>query len=78
MLAMQHKTTPTIDWKLCGNILEREKISLVFFGTHWVAMEINPSNSGQKATQKFKSALNAAIKCSIQMKLGNKIRGCTR
>ncbi|ENV36813.1 MULTISPECIES: phage protein NinX family protein [Acinetobacter] len=71
MLAMQHKTTPTIDWKLCGNILEREKISLVFFGTHWVAMEINPLGNHTKATQKSVSALDAVIKCYIQIKLGD-------
>ena len=71
MLAMQHKTTPTIDWKLCGNILEREKISLVFFGTHWVAMEINPFGNHTKATQKSVSALDAVIKCYIQIKLGD-------
>lgn len=71
MLAMQHETTPTIDWKLCGNILEREKISLVFFGTHWVAMEINPFGNHTKATQKSVSALDAVIKCYIQIKLGD-------
>ena len=49
------------------------KISLIFFGTHWIAMEINPSNSGQKATQKSKSAINAVIKCYIEIKLGSEI-----
>lgn len=71
MLAMRHKTTPTIDWELCGNILEHEKISLVFFGTHWVAMEINPFGNHTKATQKSVSALDAVIKCYIQIKLGD-------
>ena len=73
MLAMRHKTTPTIDWELCGNILEHEKIRLVFFGTHWVAMEINPFSNHTKATQKSVSALDAVIKCYIQIKLGDAI-----
>ena len=63
----------TLDWEFCGRLIEQEHISLIFFGTHWVAMEINPSHTRNKATQKSKSAIEAIIKCFLQIKLESKL-----
>lgn len=64
MQAMELDELPTINWELCGKLIKQEKISLVFFGTHWVAMEINPSNSERRES-------NTEIQ--IYARCGNKV-----
>lgn len=73
MQVMGLDVLPIINWELCGKLIEQEKISLIFFGTHWIAMEINSSGNCKKATQKSKYAIDAVIKCFMQIKLGRDI-----
>ncbi|MFU8927227.1 phage protein NinX family protein [Acinetobacter puyangensis] len=73
MLAMKRKTVPGINWDPAGKLIEKEKISLIYFGTHWVAMYMRPFTDEHDATQKSASPLDAVVKCFIQKKLGSEI-----
>lgn len=72
-IAMKIKTTPVIDWDLCGKLIEKEKISLVRSYSRWTAFYVGPRSDSKEAEQVGDTALEAIVKCFIEKKLGNEI-----
>ena len=72
-IAMKVKTTPVIDWELCGKLVEKEKISIVRSYSRWNAFYVGPRSDSKEAEQVGGTALEAIVKCFIEKKLGNEI-----
>jgi len=72
-IAMKVKTTPVIDWDICGKLIEKEKISLVRSCSRWNAFYVGPRSDSKEAEQVGDTALEAIVKCFIEKKLGNEI-----
>ena len=71
--AMKVKNTPTIDWDLCGKLIEKEKISLIRSYSRWTAFYVGPRIDSKEAEQTADTAIEAIVKCYIEKKLGNDI-----
>lgn len=72
-IAMKVKTTPVIDWELCGKLVEKEKISIVRSYSIWNAFYVGPRSDSREAEQVGDSAMEAVVKCFIEKKLGSEI-----
>ena len=57
------------DWALCGPIIEREKIGVVYFPDGWQAQNWQ----GQHNTQSGPTPLIAAMRCYVSSRLGDKV-----
>ena len=68
--AMKVKNTPTIDWDLCGKLIEKEKISLIRSYSRWTAFYVGPRADSREAEQVSNTAIEAVVKCYIEKKLG--------
>jgi hypothetical protein len=68
--AMKVKSTPVIDWELCGKLIENEKISLVRSYSRWTAFYVGPRADSREAEQVGDTAIEAVVKCYIEKKLG--------
>ncbi|WP_336931357.1 phage protein NinX family protein [Acinetobacter tandoii] len=62
-IAMKVKTTPVIDWELCGKLIEKEKISLVRSYSRWNAFYVGPRSDSREAEQVVDNAIEAVVKC---------------
>ena len=71
--AMKVKNAPTLDWELCGKLIEKEKISLIRSYSRWTAFYVGPRIDSKEAEQTADTAIEAIIKCYIEKKLGNDI-----
>ena len=71
--AMKVKNAPTIDWDLCGKLIEKEKISLIRSYSRWTAFYIGPRADSKEAEQTADTAIEAVVKCFIEKKLGSEI-----
>ncbi|MCW8039809.1 phage protein NinX family protein [Acinetobacter entericus] len=71
--AMRVKSTPVIDWELCGKLIEKEKISLVRSYSRWTAFYVGPRTGSREAEQVGDSAIEAVVKCFIEKKLGSEV-----
>lgn len=71
--AMKVKTTPRLDWELCGKLIEKEKINLVRSYSRWTAFYVGPRIDSKEAEQTADTAIEAIVKCYIEKKLGNEI-----
>ena len=66
--AMKVKSTPVIDWELCGKLIENEKISLVRSYSRWTAFYVGPRADSREAEQVGDTAIEAVVKCFIEKK----------
>lgn len=71
--AMKVKTTPVLEWELCGKLIEKEKISLVHSYSRWTAFYVGPRSDTKEAEQTADTPIEAVVKCFIEKKLGSKI-----
>ena len=71
--AMKVKNAPTLDWELCGKLIEKEKISLIRSYSRWTAFYIGPRINSKEAEQTADTAIEAIVKCYIEKKLGSEI-----
>ena len=71
--AMKVKSAPVIDWELCGELIEKEKISLVRSYSRWAAFYVGPRADSREAEQVGDTAIEAVVKCFIEKKLGSEI-----
>ena len=71
--AMKVKNAPTIDWDLCGKLIEKEKISLIRSYSRWTAFYIGPRADSKEAEQTADTAIEAILKCYIEKKIGSEI-----
>ncbi len=71
--AMKVKNVPTLDWELCGKLIEKEKISLVRSYSRWTAFYVGPRTNSKEAEQTADTAIEAIVKCFIEKKLGSEI-----
>ena len=71
--AMKVKSTPVIDWELCGKLIENEKISLVRSYSRWTAFYVGPRANSKEAEQTADTPIEAVVKCFIEKKLGSEI-----
>ena len=71
--AMKVKTTPVLEWELCGKLIEKEKISLVRSYSRWTAFYVGPRSDTKEAEQTADTPIEAVVKCFIEKKLGSKI-----
>ena len=71
--AMKVKNAPTIDWDLCGKLIEKEKISLIRSYSRWTAFYVGPRADSKEAEQTADTAIEAVLKCFIEKKLGSEI-----
>ena len=71
--AMKVKNAPTIDWVLCGKLIEKEKISLIRSYSRWTAFYVGPRIDSREAEQTADTAIEAIVKCFIEKKLGSEI-----
>ncbi|WP_445344752.1 phage protein NinX family protein [Acinetobacter bohemicus] len=71
--AMKVKNAPTIDWDLCGKLIEKEKISLVRSYSRWTAFYVGPRADSKEAEQTADTPIEAVVRCFIEKKLGSEI-----
>jgi hypothetical protein len=71
--AMKVKNAPTLDWELCGKLIEKEKISLIRSYSRWTAFYVGPRADSKEAEQTADTAIEAIVKCYIEKKLGSEI-----
>ena len=71
--AMKVKNAPTIDWDLCGKLIEKEKISLIRSYSRWTAFYVGPRSDSKEAEQTADTAIEAILKCYIEKKIGSEI-----
>ena len=71
--AMKVKSTPVIDWELCGKLIEKEKISLVRSYSRWTAFYVGPRADSREAEQVGDTAIEAVVKCFIEKRLGSEV-----
>ena len=71
--AMKVKNVPTLDWELCGKLIEKEKISLIRSYSRWTAFYVGPRADSKEAEQTADTAIEAIVKCYIEKKLGSNI-----
>lgn len=57
--AMKVKNAPTIDWDLCGKLIEKEKISLIRSYSRWTAFYIGLSTDSKEAKQMIDTVIEA-------------------
>ena len=67
------KNAPTLDWELCGKLIEKEKISLMRSYSRWTAFYVGPRTDSKEAEQTADTAIEAIVKCYIEKKLGSEI-----
>ena len=69
--------SPSTNWAQGGPIIEREVISLVFLGDHWVASTPNPEaklGDGRDPLEAYgPTPLIAAMRCYVSSKLGDEV-----
>ena len=57
--AMKVKNAPTLDWELCGKLIEKEKISLIRSYSRWTAFYVGPRTDSKEAKQMIDTVIEA-------------------
>ncbi|MDH0827828.1 phage protein NinX family protein [Acinetobacter johnsonii] len=71
--AMKVKSTPVIDWELCGKLIEKEKISIPPSFSRWSAFCSGFDPNDRENEQVGDTVKEAIVKCFIEKKLGSEV-----